>query len=121
MPARGDVISFSIFIASTTQTTWPRLDLVAFADLDRENGALHGSDDRVARRAVVALLRVTVATPAGELGVRWLRREDLDLEATAFDLRLDPALADSSIRPCRYACCQMRQLLRVAPPAPSTR
>src|SRR5262245_15898750 len=23
VPARGDVISFSIFIASTTQTTWP--------------------------------------------------------------------------------------------------
>ena len=30
VPARGVVISFSIFIASTTQTTWPARDLVAF-------------------------------------------------------------------------------------------
>ena len=54
VPARGAVISFSIFIASTTQTTWPGRDLVALGDLDREHGALHRRDDRVARGAVVA-------------------------------------------------------------------
>ena len=40
-------ISFSIFIASTMQRTWPALDRVALGDLDREHRALHRADDRV--------------------------------------------------------------------------
>ena len=40
--------SFSIFIASTMQSTWPGLDLVALGDLDGEHGALHRADDGVA-------------------------------------------------------------------------
>ena len=112
MPARGVVISFSIFIASTTQTTWPASTCVAFGDLDREHCALHRRDDRVAGSAVMTALRVAVAPSPRQLRVRRLRLEELDLEAAALDLCLDDVLSKPSVRRRRYACCLMRQLLR---------
>ena len=91
------MISFSIFIASTTQIDLAGLDFVAFGHLDRQHRPLHRRDDRVTRGAVVSLLRIAVAPPAGELGVRRLRHEELDLEAPALDLGLDDPLS----HPCR--------------------
>src|SRR5256885_7967475 len=41
-----------------------------------------------------------------------LRDEELDLEQPALDFRLDDPFTHPSVRCSRYACCQIRQLLR---------
>ena len=56
MPARGDVISFSIFIASTTQMTWPGSTSSPSATSTASTVPCIGADDRVARGAAVAVL-----------------------------------------------------------------
>ena len=85
-PARWAVISFSIFIASTMQITWPGCDLVALGDLDCEHGALHRRDHGVLG-AAVSTGGDSLAAPARELGVRRLRHERLDLVAAAVQLQ----------------------------------
>ena len=81
--ARGEVISFSIFIASTTQTTWPAA--TSSPSLTSTARTVPCMGVTIASRAAPwwPLLRVPVAAAAGELGVRWLRRQDLHLEAPA--------------------------------------
>ena len=107
------VISFSIFIASTMQTTWPASTVVALGDLDREHGALHRAHDRVAgrrrdgRAARARSRRRRASSACGGSGL-----EERDLEAAPVDLGLDDLLPEPSVRRRQYACCLMRQLLR---------
>ena len=54
MPPRGATISFSIFIASTTQEELARDDAIAVGHRDRQNGALHRARDGPVHRAVAA-------------------------------------------------------------------
>src|SRR5215203_692327 len=89
-----------------------RLDLIAFGDLDREDGALHRRDDRVAGSAVMSALCVAVPAPSSELRVRRLRLEKPDLEAPTLYLCPQDLLAKPSVRRRHYASCPMRQLLR---------
>ena len=61
------MISFSIFIASTTQITCPASTSSPVGDLDLEHRALHRADDGVAARAAgPAAPRARAG--AGELG-----------------------------------------------------
>ena len=46
VPAFSALMAFSIFMASSTQTVWPDLDLVADGHEDLDDGALHGHGHR---------------------------------------------------------------------------
>ena len=108
MPSRCACTSFSIFIASTMQSTCPAVDLVAFRDLDGEHRALHRAHDRVLAAGAAALTPRALAPPARRLGLRRLRLEHTNVVAPALDLHEAHSLPQpGSVRSTRYRCCQM--------------
>ena len=109
-PSRSACTSFSIFIASTTQITWPAATASPSRDLDREHRALHRADDRVAPAGAARSSSGALAPPLGERGPGRLGDEHLDVEPAAVELDSRHALPEPAVRPCRYLCCRMRQL-----------
>ena len=117
---RSPSTSFSIFIASITQITWPGLDRVAGGDLHVQHRSLHRADDRARARPRAA--RGPLAAPAAELAIAGLGHVHLDLDAAAVDLRprdpLDGRAAVATAPPPQPA---RRRAPPRAPPARATR
>ena len=112
MPARWAATSFSIFIASTMQTTWPASTLSPSATFTCEHRSLHRARTRLGRAAGGARGRA-LAPAAGELAIRRLRHEHLHLDAAAVDLR-HRSTRSTTRRPTRAAARvgSVRQRLR---------
>src|SRR6266508_3282378 len=88
----------------------PGLYLVTLRNLDRQHRTLHRAHHRLLRRPVMSTAAPSLPTAPGELGVRRLRLEQLDVVAAAVELELDEALPLAPVRRPSYACCLMRQL-----------
>ena len=89
-PSRCATISFSIFIASTTQIS-RRLRRVPVGDLDCEHGSLHRAHDGVRRAAREPLAPLPVSPR--ELGPGRLGRVHANLVAASVELDGDEPLA----------------------------
>ena len=91
-PARGACTSFSIFIASTMQITWPGSTSSPVGDRHREHRSLHRRDDRVAAAGAVRAAPRPLAPPLGERAPLRLRLADPHLEPPPVDLDRADAL-----------------------------
>ena len=95
------------------QTTSPASHLVPLGDADVEDGALHGADDRIGRAGTEAVARPAIALCTCQRDVRRLRAEDAHLEPPPVQLDRHDGRSNHAVRRPRYACCLMRQLLRL--------
>ena len=110
-PTRGATISFSIFIASTTQSSWPVVDVVAVSDLDLQHRALHGAHDRAVTGAAATRRHPLSATPC-QLGPRRLGDEEPHVVGATVDFDPEePRCRPRSIRRSCHTSCPMRERL----------